>query len=295
MKTAISALSVERPRDLKAALRILATAPQGHRPTPLAGGTDLFVYLNAGTLAGTRFLDLGGLPELRGIRVGRDGSLTIGALETWTDVQRHAHVQRAFPSLAAAAREVGAEQIQNRGTIGGNIANASPAGDSLPVLLAYDAMVRVTSSQGERSIAFAELYTGYRQLAIRPDELITAVVLPLPPPRARHFFRKVGTRVAQSISKVVFASVVRVGRKGVDHARLAWGSVAATTIRSGGAEQALQGAMPTLAAAERARAALMAELHPIDDIRSEGAYRLDVAGNVLMQALRATHAGFARD
>lgn len=295
MKTAISTLSVERPRDLKHALKLLADSCAGERLTPMAGGTDLFVYLNAGTQQGTRFLDLGGLRELRGVRASRAGAFTLGALENFRDLQRHAALAQAFPSLIAAARQVGAEQIQNRGTLGGNIANASPAGDSLPVLLAHDALVHVQSVRGARVVPFAEFYTGYRQLAVAPDELITAIELPAAPAGAVHFFRKVGTRAAQSISKVVFAGLLHLGRAGADHVRLAWGSVAATTVRSANAETALLGEKPSLAVADRARAALTTDIKPIDDIRSEGDYRLEVAGNVLAQFLRAAHVKYARD
>ncbi|MEO5989438.1 MAG: FAD binding domain-containing protein [Candidatus Eisenbacteria bacterium] len=295
MRTAVSTLSVKRPRDLKQALRMLADSLAGERLIPLAGGTDLFVYLNAGTQQGTRFLDLGAVQELRGVRMGRDGGVTLGARENFRDLQRHAALKKAFPSLIAAAAQVGAEQIQNRATLAGNIANASPAGDSLPVLLAHDALVHASSVRGARVVRFAELYTGYRQLALAPDELITAIELPPTPARCVHFFRKVGTRAAQSISKVVFAGVLRVGRNGVDHVRLAWGSVAATTVRSAGAEAELLGASPSRQVGERARTALGTDITPIDDVRSEGEYRLEVAGNVLAQFLRAAHAGFARD
>src|SRR5260221_1800143 len=165
----------------------------------MAGGTDLFVYLNAGTPPGARYLDLGGLRELRSIRAGARG-FVIGALATFRQLRDHARLGRRLPSLVAAAAEVGAWQIQNRATLAGNVANASPAGDSLPVLLAHDATVHVRSVAGTREIPFSELYTGYRKLALQPNELITAVSLPSPPSRGRAFFRKVGTRAAQSIS-----------------------------------------------------------------------------------------------
>lgn len=295
MKTAMSALSVARPRDLSHALRLLADSCASERLTPLAGGTDLFVYLNAGTQQGTRFLDLGGLRELRGIRAGRAGAFTLGALENFRDLQRHAALTAAFPSLIAAARQVGAEQIQNRGTLGGNIANASPAGDSLPVLLAHDALVHVRSVRGERVVPFAELYSGYRRLTLLPDELITAVELPPTPPGTVSFFRKVGTRAAQSISKVVFAGVLGMRRARVEYVRLAWGSVAATPVRSTSAEVALLGAQASSATTDRARSALADDITPIDDIRSQGEYRLEVAGNLLAQFLRSAHVGFVRD
>ena len=293
MRAALSTLEVLRPRDLTDALRMLRAAG-GERPTPLAGGTDLLVYLNAGVPSGRRFLDLWGLAELRGIRAGKDG-VRLGALATFSEIREHAALRRRFPALVAAAAEVGGRQIQNRATLGGNIANASPAGDSLPALMALDALVHARSVAGERSIAFGALYQGYRALALAPDELITGVAIPFPPARSRQFFRKVGTRRAQSISKVVMGAVARSGRGGrLDHVRLAWGSVAPVTLRAARAEQALLGVPPSPAAAARARTALMADIAPIDDIRSDREYRLTVAGRLLAQFLHAVDPRFGR-
>jgi CO/xanthine dehydrogenase FAD-binding subunit len=294
VKTALSTLDVARPRTLTQALALLGDTNGAGRPTPLAGGTDLFVYLNAGTLTAKNFVDLWGLRELRGIRAGKT-SVTLGSLTTFAEIREHALLKRRFPSLVAAAAEVGARQIQHRATVAGNIANASPAGDSLPVLLAHDAVVHARSLRGERDIPFATIYRGYRDLTLAPDELITGVTLPFAPTGATMGFRKVGTRRAQSISKVVFCGVLRRDRTGrVDHARLAFGSVAPVTLRAIGAEAALLGRKPSAEALAVARAALMSDIAPIDDIRSERDYRLHVAGNVLAQFLRASHAGFAR-
>lgn len=293
MRSPLTEFEVVRPRDLRHALRTLRESLSGDRLVPLAGGTDLFVHLNAGTVPGRRYLNLWGLRELRGIRIGRDAA-TIGALTTFREIRDHEVLRRRLPALAAAAAEIGAWQIQNRATLAGNIANASPAGDSLPPLLAYDAMVHVRSAVGGREIPFAELFTGYRALALQPDELITAVRVPFPPPRARAFFRKVGTRRAQSISKVVFCGLLCPGRGGApDRVRLAWGSVAPVPVRSRGAEDVLAEAMPSPAAVERARAALAGDIAPIDDIRSTRDYRLAVAGNLLALFLRATDGRYA--
>jgi len=295
VKSALSQLELSRPANLAHALRMLADSLGSERLTPLAGGTDLFVYLNAGVHEGTRFLDLSALAELRGLRVERDGTLRAGALTTFRELGAHPKVAAGWPSLAAAARVIGAAQIQNRATLGGNVANASPAGDSLPVLLAHDATVHVASVRGERAIPFASLHTGYRRLATAEDELIVSFEIPAAPRGATAFFRKVGTRAAQSISKVVFAGLLHAGRGAVpDLVRLAWGSVAPVPVRATNAEAALLGAPPARATAAAALAALDRDIAPIDDIRSDRAYRMAVARNLLAQFLRVAHAGYAR-
>jgi len=294
MRGTLSTLEVARPRDLAHALKLMHTAKGAERPSPLAGGTDLLVYLNAGQHAGRRFVDLWGLAELCGIRFGKEGA-RLGALTTFSEIREHPLLRRRFPALVAAAAEVGGRQIQNRATLGGNIANASPAGDSLPALMALDAVVHARSVAGERSIPFATLYQGYRKLALGGDELITAVTLPPSPTRSRQFFRKVGTRRAQSISKVVMGGTARIGGDGrLDHVRIAFGSVAPVTLRATGAEALLLGERPSPAAADAARSALRREIAPIDDIRSEREYRLEVAARLLGQFLNAVDSRFGR-
>jgi CO/xanthine dehydrogenase FAD-binding subunit len=287
MRSALSTLELVRPRSLDAALDALHQSIASRRLTPLAGGTDLFVYLNAGTFEGRRFLDLTPLSELSRIRTGRAG-VRIGALATFRAIRTHKVLRGRFPALVAAAAEVGAWQIQSRATLAGNIANASPAGDSLPVLLAHDALVHVRSVRGARTIEFARLYRGYRDLDLAPDELITEIELPEPPKGAIPFFRKVGTRRAQSISKVVFCGLAAQGKGGaLEHVRLAYGSVAPVPLRATHAEQALAGRKPGAAVVAAARKALADDIAPIDDIRSDREYRMAVAGNVLEQFLRA--------
>jgi xanthine dehydrogenase small subunit len=265
MRTAISSLELVEPRSLRHALAIL----RDRQPiAPLAGGTDVYVALNAGAPAPRRYLDLWGLDALRGIEA-RGRGLSIGALTTYSDIIRSPLVARRLPSLAAAAREIGAVQIQNRGTIGGNVANASPAGDTLPVLAAADAVVVLQSAAGERRVPFCGFYTGYRRTVMRPDEIVAA--LEIPPAGGRQYFRKVGTRAAQAISKIVVAAV-RAPRP-----RIAFGSVAPTVVRVPGTEEALARG----ASIDEAAAVLLTEIHPIDDIRSTAEYRRRVACNLL--------------
>ena len=266
MRRPASALTLRRPRTLKAALAILADDPA---VTPIAGCTDVFVGLHFGTLDRLHFVDLWGLDELRGIRMS-DGYLRIGALATYTELLASSMVRRRVPMLAAAAGEVGGAQVQNRGTLGGNIANGSPAGDTLPVLAAANARIVLRRAGAERTVLFTEFFTGYRTSVRRPDELIVAIEIPRIV--GRQWWRKVGTRRAQAISKVMIAGV-----RGAGDVRVAVGSVAPTVVRATAAEALLAAG----ASVPDAQAALRAAIAPIDDIRSTGQYRLAVAANLL--------------
>jgi CO/xanthine dehydrogenase FAD-binding subunit len=275
----------ESPTTLDAALQLLADGDASGR-RPVAGGTDLLVQLT-GEIGEPpdRILDLWALDELRGIAVDGD-VLDIGALTTYTELRRSPVIAEFTPALAEAAATIGAAQIQNRGTLGGNVVNASPAGDTLPVLLALDATMVLASTNGSREVAAADFWPSYRTTARRDDELLTRIRIPLVPDRQVRF-RKVGTRRAQAISKVVMALAWRSkGDAPWTQVRLALGSVAATTVRAPATEAALEGQRPTREVADAAVAALTAELSPIDDVRSTAAYRLAVSGRVLRRLLR---------
>ncbi len=270
MKTAASALHLLRPESPAQALQWMRErAPL----QPLAGGTDLYVALNFGTCPARAFLDLSRLGAWRGIKVERDGGLRIGALATFAEIRDHKGVAKALPALCAAAREIGGAQIQNRATIAGNLANASPAADSAPVLLAADAVVELVSVSGVRRVPVAEFFLGYRRTALQPDELIQAVVIPTPPRAGQWYFRKVGTRAANAISKVVFCGV-----RG-PQPRIALGSVGPVPLRARRAEAALAAGEPV----ETAVAALQQDIAPIDDLRSTAEYRRFVAAGLLRQ------------
>ena len=243
--------------------------------TPLAGCTDVYVNLNFGLLPQKRFLNLWRLEELSRIEM-RDGMLSIGALATYARLIRSPLVRGRLPILAAASREVGGAQIQNRGTLGGNIANASPAGDTLPVLAVADAVLVLASAGGTRRVPFNSFYTGYRKSVLRPDELILSVEVPRVP--GRQWFRKVGTRAAQAISKVVMAAIR------ADAPRVALGSVAPTVLRLRETEAILAAG----GSIEEARRVLVAEIRPIDDLRSTAEYRRRVSGNLLERFWRET-------
>jgi CO/xanthine dehydrogenase FAD-binding subunit len=274
---------VVSPTTLADAYAALATAPA----RPIAGGTDLMVALT-GELGEPpeRVLDLWRLDELRGIALDGDG-VSIGALTTYTEIRRSALSREHLPALVEAAATIGAAQIQNRGTLGGNVANASPAGDTLPVLLALDATFVLGSARGERTVPADAFWTGYRKTALAPDELLLRVRIPLAAGRETRF-RKIGTRRAQAISKVVLAlSYLDAGPSGPwSGVRLALGSVAPTPIRARAAEAVLEGRPPTPETADRAAETLAGELQPIDDVRSTAEYRRLVAARVLHRLVR---------
>lgn len=265
--------------DLAGALDLLAREPGVWRP--FAGGTDIMVLFEAGKLAHQRYLNIWRLPELRGITV-TDTTVTIGALATYTQVRTHPVLQRDFPMLCRAATETGGVAIQNRGTLGGNIVNASPAADSGPVLLAYDAEIELVSVRGTRRIPYSAFHLGYKKMDLLPDELLRAIHLKREKSGWTDFFRKVGTRKAQAISKVCYAQRARIEQGRIADIRIALGSVAPTVIRCLRTEAALTGRAPEDATVRAAgRAALAAEIAPITDVRSTAAYRLRVAQNLL--------------
>jgi CO/xanthine dehydrogenase FAD-binding subunit len=272
---------VTSPATLAEAYDLMADG----RHRPIAGGTDLMVALAADVAEPPEaMLDLWHIDELRG--VGYDGyEVTIGALTTFTELRHSTVIRARLPALAEAAATIGAIQIQNRATIGGNVCNASPAGDSLPVLMAVDATFELGSAAGERSVSARQLWTGYRQTALRPDELLLRLRFPVE--RHRHTrFRKVGTRRAQAISKVVMALSYQEDGGVWRNVRLALGSVAATTIRAAQTEAVLEGSAARESVADHAAAVLADELQPIDDVRSTAAYRRSVSARVLHRLLR---------
>ncbi|MGE0400047.1 MAG: xanthine dehydrogenase family protein subunit M [Kofleriaceae bacterium] len=265
----------KRPRDLDEAVSLRAAHPDWML---LAGGTDLMVNANhKPEPAG--ILDLWRLPGIGFIRV-EDDAIAIGAGTTWHEVERHPTVRQKLAPLALAAREIGALQIQARATLGGNVGTSSPVGDSLPVLLALDARLELASPRGRRTVSYATWCTGYRKTLLAPDELIVAAHIPLPSAQTRTTWRKVGTRRAQSISKVMGAAAITLDGGTVVSARVALGAVADRPIRIASVEDAVKG-LPLGQAADAARAAIRAAIKPIDDIRSTATYRRDVAENIV--------------
>jgi CO/xanthine dehydrogenase FAD-binding subunit len=258
----------------------------GYRP--IAGGTDVMVLLSAGKLQARRWVDVWGLDDLRGIDVSGGaigGAITLGALTTYTDVRRHPVASLELSMLAQAASETGGLAIQNRGTLGGNIANASPAADSPPALLAYGAELELVSRRGTRRLPYEAFHTAYKRTAAAPGEIIARIVVPRC--ERSHFYRKVGPRRAQAISKVCFAGCVERRGGRVEVVRIALGGVAPVPVRAFDAERAILAGESR----ERVRAALDAAIAPIDDVRSSARYRRRVAANLLEEFL--VHVGLA--
>ncbi len=296
MRANVAEYDVVAPLSLSAALGMLAAEPG--RFTPLAGGTELMVALAAGRLAEKRMLSLHAVRELRFLEVAPD-AVTLGAGTTFSDIRRSAEIARELPLLARAASWTGSVANQNRGTIGGNIVNASPAADSPPALLVYGATVTLVSAgpAGEivtRTVPYREFHLGYKRTALQANELLYSVSVRRVFGEYRGYIRKVGTRNAQAISKVALAGLALLadgagGRRLAD-VRLGAASLRETPVRCWATEEVLRGQVVSAAALpaliERARAALAGEARPIDDIRSTARYRAAVAGNLLEEFLR---------
>lgn len=280
----ISRIPVTSARSLEEAYTALASREPGLRV--LAGGTDFMVQLNAGVGIERigRVLDIRRVAELRGIR-REDGALVVGALTTYTELIASADVRAMLPALAAVSGEIGAWAIQNRGTLGGNVCNASPAGDTLPILLASDAVFHLGGPRGERTIAAEQFFVGYRKTALAADELLLRIAIPLG--RGEVVYRKVGTRRAQSISKTILALRARRADDGPTGVRIAAGCVAEIPLRCRKAEAALEGRPISPPAIRDACAALQQDIRPIDDVRSDAEYRRRASAAVLARLVES--------
>jgi CO/xanthine dehydrogenase FAD-binding subunit len=295
MRSFLRDFDLVAPRTLDDALTTLAREPDVWRP--FAGGTDLMVVLEAGKLPPGRYLSLSRLRELRGIHVD-DQSIAIGAMTTYAEVMAAPVLRAECPSLCAAAAETGGVATQNRGTVGGNIANASPAADTPPALLVHDAELELVSLRGVRLVPYDRFHLGYKRMDLAPDELIRSIRLPRGRAGWIHTWRKVGTRRAQAISKVCFAAALDLSAAArsaqaehtVRDVRIAVGSVAPTVIRAAGAEASLRGRTLNRSSIAACCEALRGEIAPIDDLRSTAAYRSQVVVNLLEQFLASANA-----
>src|SRR5574341_79907 len=278
MRAYVPSYNLVSPTSLNEALDVLSQNRGQWKP--FAGGTDLMVLLEAGKLPHKNYINIWNLKELRGIEV-KNEQVTLGALTTYTEVQNHPVLREEFPMLCQAARETGGIAIQNRGTLGGNIVNASPAADSPPALLAYDAEIDLLSKSGTRRIPYSQFHAQYKQMDIRPDELLRSIHLPRNSRRVTHYYRKVGTRKAQAISKICFAAIGRMNQGRIERVRIALGSVAPIPLRCLKTEAVLDGQPIGYEILALAKRTLADEISPIDDLRSTRDYRLQISLNLL--------------
>jgi len=270
------------PGTLGGVLELLASEPGAW--TPIAGGTELMVAFAAGRLAAPKLVNLWGIPDLRAIEISAQ-NVVIGAAATFLDLRRHAVIAADFPLLAKAASWIGSVANQGRATLGGNLVNGSPAADSSPALLAYDAEIELISARGRRRIPYFEFHTGYKRNVLAADELIYAIHLPRRFAHHKQYLRKVGTRRAMAIAKVALGATALLEKGVIREIRLGAASLAPFPTRLLQTETALLGQAITRETAQSARRALLAEVKPIDDIRSTAHYRSRVAVNLLDEFL----------
>jgi len=272
--------TVFAPGSLREAGALMAKEPG--RWTPIAGGTDVMVQYAAGKLAARKLVSIWNLPELRSIEVAPE-EVRIGAACTYSELQRQEIVAREFPMLVSAASWTGGIANQNRGTLGGNIANASPAADSLPALLAYEAILELYSTRGARRVPYTEFHFGYKEHALASDELIRNICLPRKTASYVSYCRKVGARNAQAIAKVCIAALAKISGGVIEDVRIGMGSVAPVPLRLKGTERTLLGKKVEPALVEQARQTVAQQIKPIDDIRSTMRYREAVAENLVAE------------
>lgn len=284
MRSRPSDYELVAPSSLASVLELMGREPGAW--LPIAGGTEIMVQYGAGKLSAQKLVSIWNLPELRFIETTPE-ELRIGAGCTYTDLRNHPVVDEEFPLLATGASWTGSLANQNRGTLGGNIRNASPAADSLPALLAYEAELLLISTRGERRLSYVDFHTGYKQVRLMADELIRAVCLKRIFSGYATFGRKVGPRNAQAISKVCMAALAKISGRRIEDLRIALGSMAPVPLRLLKTEHSLIGCEWNRESSQAARRALESEVSPIDDIRSTSAYRLAVAGNLLEEFLNS--------
>ena len=270
------------PGSMRDVVSLLASEPG--QWLPIAGGTDVMVQYAAGKLPARKLVSIWNLPELKGIEVRVD-EIRVGAGSTYSELRENEFIGRELPLLARAARWTGGIANQNRGTLGGNIVNASPAADSLPALLAYDAELILVSVRGERRVPYVGFHTGYKKMNLACDELVRAICIRRGFSEYFHYARKVGARKAQAISKVCVAALGRLEGSAVQDVRIAVGSVAAVPLRLADTERILTGKRLDAGLVLLARKTAAGEIQPIDDIRSTAPYRAAVTGNLVAEFL----------
>jgi CO/xanthine dehydrogenase FAD-binding subunit len=274
------------PGSLGGVLELMAAEPG--KWTPIAGGTELMVAFSAGRLNPRKLVSLWGIRDLRFIEA-QATSVVIGAATTFLDLRRSTMIAAEFPLLARASGWIGSIANQSRATLGGNLVNGSPAADSSPALLAYDAEIEMISVRGKRRIPYTEFHAGYKLNALAPDELLYAIHLPRRFTKHRQYLRKVGTRRAMAIAKVALGATALLEDGKIREIRLGAASLAPFPVRLTATEAALLGKPMAQENVRAAKAALLSEAKPIDDIRSTAEYRRRVAANLLDEFLSDLH------
>jgi CO/xanthine dehydrogenase FAD-binding subunit len=282
MRSNITQYDLIAPNSLDAVLQILADSPDHY--APIAGGTELMVALAAGRLQPKKLVSLWNLEELRFIEVTPD-AIIIGAGSTFTDIRNHPVIADEFSILAQAASWTGSIANQNRGTLGGNIVNASPAADSPPALLADDAELSLISTRGSRTLPYRDFHLAYKETSLEPDELLHSITILRNYEGYRTYIRKVGPRNAQAISKVAIAAVARVNKGRIEDIRIGAASVREYPARLTKTEKSLTDKTITPERIAAARSTVRTEVVPIDDIRSTAKYRATVVANLLEEFL----------
>ena len=282
MRSNVAEYDLLAPNSLDAVLQILSDSPDYY--TPIAGGTELMVGLGAGRLQTKKLISLWNLEELRFVEVMPD-AITIGAGTTFTDIRNHPVIAKEFSILSDAASWTGGIANQNRGTLGGNIVNASPAADSPPVLLIYDSNLTIISARGARTLPYRDFHLAYKKTSLEPNELLHSITISRNLISYKSYIRKVGPRNAQAISKVAIAALARVNKNYIEDIRIGAASLREFPTRLATTEQSLMGKAVTRETIAAARASVLAEARPIDDIRSTAKYRATVAANLLEEFL----------
>ncbi|MFH1830880.1 MAG: xanthine dehydrogenase family protein subunit M [Pseudomonadota bacterium] len=272
-----------KPPTLPEALALIAA--ESTRFPILAGGTDIVAQWRIGAISPKGLIDISNLQELEAITI-TESHVEIGALVAHSRIVANEKIAQIFPALACACQSVGCAQIQNMGTIGGNIMNASPAADVPPVLMVYDTKLLAQNLKGERWVSADDFFKEYKKTALEPDELLTKIRIKIPDPSEQTRFYKIGARRAQTISKVCMCARALISHGGIEWAKIAVGSVAPTVVRTLGTEALLKGKAITTGLLEKARKSLADEVKPIDDIRSNADYRRFAAGGLLVRYLR---------
>lgn len=282
MKAFVPDYNIESPDSLSQLLHELSADPKKWKL--FAGGTDLMVLFESGKLQHKNFLDISRINELKGIKESAS-ELSIGAAVTYSELQKDPIIKIEFPIIAQAGKLTGAKAIQNRGTIGGNIANASPAADTPPALLAYGAKLEITSKKGTRQIAYAGFHKDYKKMDLASDEIIAAVILPRGQNWTHHYYKKIGTRAYQSISKVAVSAVAKIESNRIIAVKIGLASVAAYPSLATSLEQYLIGKNISEVEANQVKTLLAKAYNPIDDIRSTASYRKRILENVVLDFL----------